>query len=78
MTTFGNLAATYERWAAQDETFAAEILSRLPSYPDDAQLTQAQRALELINEAETFRKEAANLRCAHPRLIASRLHRNAQ
>ena len=77
MASISNLAATYERWAAQDETFAAEILAGLHNDPDDSQDMQAQRALKLIHEAEAFRKDAANLRFAHPRLIASRLYKHS-
>jgi hypothetical protein len=77
MASFGNLAATYERWAAQDETFAAEILAGLHNDPNDDQDMQTQRAMKLIHKAEVFRKDAANLRFADPRLFASRLYRSS-
>jgi hypothetical protein len=74
MASLWNLADTYERWASEDETFAAEILESLKdSADDDSRHTLAQRALVLIHQAEGFRKSAANLRFAHPGIMTSRL-----
>jgi hypothetical protein len=68
MASHGNLADTYDRWAALDETFAAEILANLDHCVDDDRNKQAQRAVVLVYRAKAFRKDAANLRSGDPRL----------
>jgi hypothetical protein len=56
------LADVYEKWATEDEARADEILAAQDSYAYEVQEHQLERASQLIDEAATLKKRAAELR----------------
>ena len=56
------LADVYEKWATEDEARADEILAAQDSYAYEVPEHQLARANQLIDEAATLKKRAAELR----------------
>ena len=56
------LADVYEKWATEDEARADEILAAQDSYAYEVREHQLERASQLIDEAATLKKRAAELR----------------
>ena len=62
MRTLRELAATYERWAADAEALADQIMTDLDTGSKDIQVKQRESAQTFLEEAERFRQAAARLR----------------
>lgn len=56
------LAETYERWAADAEALANQLMSGLSTERKEIQVKQQRSAQPFLLEAERFRREAARLR----------------
>jgi hypothetical protein len=62
MRTLRELAATYERWAADAEALADRIMAGLDTQGKEIQVKQRESAQTFLEEAERFRQLAARLR----------------
>jgi hypothetical protein len=62
MKSLSELADVYERWAAENEARAKEILAVQDSCAYEVRDYQLERASQLIDEAATLKKRAAELR----------------
>ena len=62
MRTIRELAATYERWAADAEVLADQIMAGLHTQRKEIQVKQRESAATFLGEAERFRQVAAQLR----------------
>ena len=62
MRTLRELAATYERWAADAEALADQIMTDLDTGSKDIQVKQRESAQTFLEEAERFRQVADRLR----------------
>ena len=62
MKSLSELADAYEKWATEDEARADEILAAQDSYAYEVPEHQLARANQLIDEAATLKKRAAELR----------------
>jgi hypothetical protein len=73
MRSLGELAADYERWAAENEVIASRIMSEVSDVPETVRDEQLRQASLLTNEAEAFRHHAARLRASAIERIAMSL-----
>ena len=62
MKSLSELADVYERWATETEARADEILAAQDCYAYEVREHQLERASQLIDEAATLKKRAAELR----------------
>ena len=62
MRTLQELAETYERWAADAEALADQIVAGLDAQRKEIQLKERESAQMFVEEAERFRQVAARLR----------------
>ena len=62
MRTLQELAQTYERWAADAEALADQIMAGLDTQRKEIQLKERESAQMFVEEAERFRQVAARLR----------------
>lgn len=62
MRTLEELAESYERWAADAEALADQIMAGLDTRRKDIQVKQRETAQTFLDEAERFRNAAARLR----------------
>jgi len=62
MRTLQELAETYERWAADAEALADQIMAGLDTQRKEIQLKKRESAQMFVEEAERFRQVAARLR----------------
>ena len=60
--TLQELAESYERWAAEAEALADQIMAGLNTQRKDVWLKQHESAQTFLEEAERLRREAAQLR----------------
>ena len=66
MRTLRELAETYERWAAEAETLAEQMMKALNTQREELQVKQLESAQMFLGEAERFRQMAARLRTIWP------------
>ena len=62
MRTLQELAETYERWAADAEALADQIMAGLDTQRKEIQLKERESAQMFVEEAERFRQAAVRLR----------------
>ncbi len=62
MRTLRELAETYERWAADAEALAHQIMVGLDTQRKEIQVKQQESAQTLLEEAERLRQQATRLR----------------
>ena len=62
MRTLQELAETYERWAADAEALADQIMAGLDTQRKEIQLKERESAQMFVEEAARFRQVAARLR----------------
>ena len=62
MGTLRELVETYERWAADAEALADQIMAGLDTHRKEIQVKERESAQMFVEEAERFRQVAAQLR----------------
>ncbi len=62
MRTLRELAETYERWAADAEALAHQIMVGMDTQRKEIQVKQQESAQTLLDEAERLRQQATRLR----------------
>ncbi len=62
MRTLRELAEAYERWAADAEALADQIMAGMDTQRKEIQVKQQESAQTLLEEAERLRRQAARLR----------------
>jgi hypothetical protein len=62
MRTLWELAEIYERWAAEEEALADQMMAGLDTQRSEIQVKQRESAQRFFEEARRFRQAAARLR----------------